>query len=65
MINEIKAGQTYNSMYLDGTIADSFYVTQIKDETAHLNSISTGKRIKIALSKMHLEMQHGQLKLKS
>lgn len=60
----IKAGQTYDSMYFDGAVADTFYITSIKDETAHLRSTNTGKKVKIELSKMVIDMQHGQLKLK-
>ncbi|WP_075603103.1 hypothetical protein [Saccharicrinis aurantiacus] len=60
----IKAGQTYHSMYLDGTVADTFYVNSIKSEIAHLCSTNTGKEVKVGLSKMNLDMQHGQLQLK-
>ncbi len=60
----IKAGQTYHSLYFDGTIADTLYIISINGEKAHLSSTNTGKTLKIELSKMHLDMQHGQLKLK-
>lgn len=60
----IKSGQTYQSLYMDGQVADTLYISAIKDETAHMRSTNTGKPVKITLSKMVLDLQHGQMKLK-
>ncbi|MBR8534406.1 hypothetical protein KDU71_02455 [Carboxylicivirga sediminis] len=60
----IQPGQTYESLYMDGAIADTFYVTRINEGTAHLKSLSTSKPVRIELTKMVIDMQHGQLKLK-
>ncbi|MGQ1786333.1 hypothetical protein [Saccharicrinis sp. GN24d3] len=62
--DSIQPGQTYESLYMDGAVADTFYVTKIKDETAHLTSLTTSKPVRIELNKMLIDMQHGQLKLK-
>ncbi len=60
----IQPGQYYESFYLDGSLADTFYITRINEETAHLTSLTTQKPVRIDLTKMLNDMQHGQLKLK-
>jgi hypothetical protein len=62
--DSIEPGQTYESLYMDGAVADAFYVTKINNGTAHLTSLTTGKPVRIELNKMLIDMQHGQLKLK-
>ncbi len=61
----IQPGQTYESLYIDGTLADTFYITKINDGTVSMTSLTFNKPVKINLEKMLIDIQHGQLKLKN
>ncbi len=63
--NEILPGQYYESLYIDGALADTFYVKKISENTAFLTSLSTTKPVRIDIAKMHTDIQHGRLRQKN